>query len=141
MAQLHELVNPQLLKVGAGVLVIAYAIKVFVNYRNALASLNHTPGFRGFLSHRSHLARLAPNWKYFNSGEIFEYWNKYEGTSLIHGDLEYLLITSNRIGFEKAGLDIISVVNLWPNNAPTLLLADPDAIKVILFSHSPHSCP
>ena len=93
MAQFHELLNPQLLRAGLGALVVAYAIKVFINYRNAIASFNHTPGYRGFLSHRSNITRLLPHWKYFSGGEIFEYWNKYERMSLIHCDLEYLLTT------------------------------------------------
>ena len=33
------------------------------------------------------------------------------------------------------------MVSMWPENGPTLLLADPDAIKVSLFSHSLNSCP
>ena len=37
------------------------------------------------------------------------------------------------------GLDIISVVNVWPSNAPALLLADPDAIKVTRVSPSPRT--
>lgn len=86
MAQLYELVNPQLFRVGVGTLVIAYAIRLFINYRNAIAAFNYLPGYRGFLSHRSTLTRLFPPWKYFNGAEIFEYWNKYERTSWIHGD-------------------------------------------------------
>jgi len=37
-------------------------------------------------------------------------------------------------GFEEAGVDIISAVYVWPDNGPTLLLADPDAIKVIRYN-------
>jgi len=93
MDQLHELLSPQVLRVGAGALVVAYAIRVIINYRNTIASFNHIPGYRGFLSHRSNITRLVPSWKYFSGGEIFEYWNKYQRMSLIHGDLEYLLTT------------------------------------------------
>jgi len=93
MNQLHELLSPQVLGVGIGVLVVAYAIKIIINYRNAIASFNHIPGYRGFLSHRSNITRLAPSWKYFSGGEVFEYWNKYQSMSSIHGYLEYLLTT------------------------------------------------
>ena len=85
MAQLHELVNPQLLKIGIGTLVVAYAARLLINYRNALASFNYLPGHRSFISHQSIVSRFFPNWKYFNGAEIFEFWNKYERMSAIHG--------------------------------------------------------
>lgn len=87
MAQLHELVNPQLLKVGIGTLVVAYAARLFINYRNAVASFNHLPGYRAFLSHHSILSRFFPYWSYLNGAELFEFWHKYERMSLIHGEL------------------------------------------------------
>jgi hypothetical protein len=87
MAQLHELVQANLLRVGIGSLVVAYAIRLFINYRNTTASFNHLPGYRAFLSHRSDLTRLLPYWKFFHGAEIFEYWHKYESMSSIHGEL------------------------------------------------------
>ena len=85
MAQLYELVNPQLLKVGIGTLVVAYAARLLVNYRNAITSINSHPGHRAFLSHQSIVSWVFPNWRYFNGAEIFEFWNKYERMSAIHG--------------------------------------------------------
>ncbi len=87
MAQLYELVNPQLLKVGIGTLVVAYAAKLLINYRNAIASINNLPGRRAFLSHHAIISRFFPSWRYFNGLEFFEYWNKYERMSAIHGRL------------------------------------------------------
>jgi hypothetical protein len=85
---LHELVvKPQLLRVGIGALVVAYAIRLFINYRRAIASFNYLPGHRALLSHRSHVTRLFPTWRYLSGAEVFEYWNKHEGMSLIHGEL------------------------------------------------------
>ena len=87
MAQLHEPVNPQLLKVGIGILVVAYVARLLVNYRNAVASFNYLPGYRAFLSHQSILSRFFPSWSYLNGAEIFEFWHNYERMSLIHGNL------------------------------------------------------
>jgi hypothetical protein len=87
MAQLHDLVNPNLLRVGIGSLVVAYAIRLFINYRNATASFNHLPGYRAFLSHRFILSKFLPYWRNFNGAEIIEYWHKYESMSSIYGEL------------------------------------------------------
>ena len=92
MARLHEFVNPQLLKVGIGTLVVAYIAKLLINYRNAVASFNYLPGYRAFLSHRSILARFCPYWSSLNGLEIFEFWHKYERMSLIYGEIEHPLI-------------------------------------------------
>ena len=132
MAQLHELVNPQLLKVGIGTLFVAYAARLLINYRNAIASFNNLPGYRAFLAHDSILAMFLPKWRHFSGAEIFEFWNKRQRMSAIHGrPVIFTNHCTKREGFEETGLDIISVVCVWPSNAPTLLLADPDAIKVI----------
>ena len=85
MPQLHELVNPQLLKVGIGILFVAYAARLLINYRNAIASFNNLPGHRAFLAHDSILAMLVPKWRYFSGAEIFEFWNKRERMSATHG--------------------------------------------------------
>ena len=85
MAQLYEFLNPQLLKVGIGTLVVAYVARLLINYRNAIASINNLPGHRSFLSHRFVISRFLPYWRYFNGNEIFEFWNKYERMSVIHG--------------------------------------------------------
>ena len=85
MVQLDELVNSQLLKIGIGTLVVAYAARLLINYKNAVASINNLPGHRPFLCHQSFVSRLLPYWRYFNGVEIFEFWNKYERMSAIHG--------------------------------------------------------
>jgi hypothetical protein len=130
MAHLHQLVNPQLLAVGLGIAVVAYAIRLSISYKNAIATVNHLPGYRSFFSHRSNVLALLPKWKYLTGYEAIDYRNKHERRPLIHSDTVEVADRGKRAGFEEVGLDIISLAAVWPIAGPTLLLADPDAIKV-----------
>ena len=84
MAQLHKLIDLKLLGVGIAISVASYALKLVINYRNTIAAFNHLPGYRAFLSHRASISQVLPAWKYFNSLEAFQYWNKFERMSVVY---------------------------------------------------------
>ncbi|KAG1902247.1 cytochrome P450 [Suillus fuscotomentosus] len=98
-----------------GLVCVLRAFRLFLDFRRVLASIHHLPGYRTIISASSMLGHLFPPIPLFNLGHD-HFW------------------LSKHAPFAERGLDIISIATCWPKATGTLLIADVNVIKDIVWS-------
>ncbi|KAG2343125.1 cytochrome P450 [Suillus weaverae] len=91
------------------------AFQLFLDFRRLLASIHHLPGHRTILSYSSVLGHLFPATPLLTLGHDYSWLSKHAP-------------------FAERGFDIISAVACWPKAAGSLLIADANVIKDIVWS-------
>ncbi|KAG1862036.1 cytochrome P450 [Suillus subalutaceus] len=103
------------LSILVGSVVALRALQLFLDFRRLLANIHHLPGHRTILSSSTVLGRLLPPTPLLILGHD-HFW------LLKHGP------------FAERGLDIISAVACWPKAMGSMLIADVNVIKDIVWS-------
>ncbi|KAG2123324.1 cytochrome P450 [Suillus cothurnatus] len=91
------------------------ALQLFLDFRRLLASIHHLPGYRTILSTSTVLGNLFPPTPLLTLGHDHSWLSKHRP-------------------FAERGLDIISTVACWPKARGSLLIADVNVIKDIVWS-------
>ncbi|KAG2359627.1 cytochrome P450 [Suillus spraguei] len=91
------------------------ALQLFLDFRRLLASIHYLPGYRTILSSSSVLGNLFPPTPLLTLGHDHFWLSKHDP-------------------FAERGLDVISSVACWPKATGSLLIADVNVIKDIVWS-------
>ncbi|KAG1822549.1 cytochrome P450 [Suillus subaureus] len=103
------------LSILVGSVAALHALQLFVDFRRLLASIHHLPGYRTILGSSTVLGNLFPPIPLLTLGHDHSWLSK-------HGP------------FAEKGLDIISTAAWWPKAVGSLLIADVNVIKDIVWS-------
>ncbi|KAG1876299.1 cytochrome P450 [Suillus subluteus] len=103
------------LSILVGSVVALRALQLFLDFRRLLANIHHLPGYRTIISSSTVLGRLLPPTPLLILSHD-HFW------LLKHGP------------FAERGLDIISAVVCWPKAMGSMLIADVNVIKDIVWS-------
>ncbi|KAG1808691.1 cytochrome P450 [Suillus subaureus] len=91
------------------------ALQLFLDFRRLLASIHHLPGYRTILESSTVLGNLFPRTPLLTLGHDHSWLSKHSP-------------------FAERGLDIISTAACWPKVMGSLLIADANVIKDIVWS-------